>query len=448
MTWTTVDQSNDDMKAIKNTEPKNAKLVSAEPILTRMSDVTPTDVRWLWSGRIPLGKLTVLDGDPGLGKSMITMDLAARVSRGLEMPDGSRGDLEGPAGVVILSAEDDPSDTIRPRLDAAGGDPSRVVLMSGVKTEKRERMATLADVAEIRKSVEAVQAKLIIVDPIMAYLGGSDSHVDAEIRSLLAPLAQLAAELGVAILLVRHLNKAQGGNPIYRGGGSIGIIGAARTGLLVAAEPEDESGLRRVLAVTKSNLAKKAAALSYLIEPTGSVAKVTWMGESHHTASTLLTDGEQDSAFGEAKQFLQDALTSVPRRVPELQREAKQAGISWRTIERAKKALNAKKVKEGFGSGSKWLWSLPAQADGGLNGLREEGDKNAKSSDSCEDRQVAAFENKGVLLNTAKTAKLEGDGGEPCYACKGRQRWRRKEGGPDRCVTCHPPPSGVDVEPV
>src|SRR5262249_8218950 len=223
----------------------------SNPVITRLSDVTPQPVRWLWRGRIRIGKLTVLDGDSGLGKSLLSTDLAARISKARLMPDNTANDLRDPAGVVILSAEDDPSDTICPRLKATGADLSRIVLLAGLRDSDSVRLPTLADLEAIRHAITLVNAKLVIIDPLMAYLPGRvDSHRDQDIRSSLAPLAALAAETGVAVLVIRHLNKTEGKNALYRGGGSIGIIGAARSGLLVAQDPEDEE--RRILAVTKS----------------------------------------------------------------------------------------------------------------------------------------------------------------------------------------------------
>src|SRR5579883_3003453 len=191
------------------------------PISILVSKVKPEQVRWLWPGRIPLGKLTILDGDPGLGKSLLTLDLAARVTKGGPMPDGSTSDLGGPRGVVLLACEDDPADTLRPRLDAAGADCSRIVLLSAVREavprgdaiETRERMPSLADLGAIREAIRQVDAALVIVDPVTAYTVG-DTHVDADMRALLAKLAEVAGELGVAIVVVRHLNKSGGGNPL------------------------------------------------------------------------------------------------------------------------------------------------------------------------------------------------------------------------------------------
>jgi RecA-family ATPase len=236
-------------------------LSASEGIL--VSEVEPERVEWLWPGRLPLGKLAVLDGDPGLGKSVVTLDVAARVSAGRELPDGRPCES---AGVVLLSAEDGLGDTIRPRLDAAGADSERIFALSTVVEAKGgERVISLTkDLAVIDRAIERVGAGLVVVDPLMAFLSEkTDSYKDQDIRRALAPLAALAERTRAAILIVRHLTKAAGGNTLYRGGGSIAIIGAARSGLVIAQDPEDSE--RRILAANKHNLSRPASSLAFRI---------------------------------------------------------------------------------------------------------------------------------------------------------------------------------------
>jgi AAA domain/Primase C terminal 1 (PriCT-1) len=215
-----------------------------------LSEVQPERVDWLWTGRIPKGKLTVLDGDPGLGKSALTVDLAARVSAGLDLPDDTPCEA---AGVVICSAEDGLADTIRPRLDAAGGDPEKVLSLATVTDEEGlERPISIPeDVPIIEEGIRRVEADLVIVDPLMAFFGGGvDTYRDQSVRRALAALASLAERTGAAIVVIRHLTKSGGNDPIRRGGGSIGIIGAARSGMLVAKDLDDED--LRILSMSKS----------------------------------------------------------------------------------------------------------------------------------------------------------------------------------------------------
>ncbi len=344
------------------------------PVLLCMADVVPRAVRWLWPSRIPLGKLTIIDGDPGLGKSLMTLDLAARVSVGGVMPDGARGDVDGPAGVVLLTAEDDPEDTIRPRLDAAGADCKRIVILEAIEdietasdgTEKRSRrLPTLEDVEAIGEAIRRIGAVLVVVDPVMAYLAGTDSHIDADVRRVLVALAALAQRTGVAIVVVRHLNKSGGGNPLYRGGGSIGFIAAARSGLLVAPDPQDSTARRRIVAATKSNLSELPCALAYQVAQTETSIYVEWLGQSDQTAKTLLAEpvevDDDDGALGEARDFLRALLAAGAVDARTVQREAREAGIAEHTLRRAKPSAGVVTTRVGgLGSYGRWEWTIPS----------------------------------------------------------------------------------------
>ncbi len=324
----------------------------------------PERVEWLWKSRIALGKLNLLDGDPGLGKSAVTIDLAARVSAGLPWPDGSECEA---GGVVICSGEDGLADTIRPRLDAAGGDPSKALALSTVPVGDTERMISIPeDLPLIEAAIERVKASVLIVDLLMAFLSAeTNSHRDQDMRRALAPSARVAERTGAAIVVVRHLNKATGGAAIYRGGGSIGIVGAARSGLLIAKHPEDDG--RRVMASIKSNLAPPAPSLVFtLSEAENGAVRVDWKGESTLDAAALLSapvDSEERSTLSEAQKFLSDVLEDGPEAVADIKRQANEAGLSWRTVERAKAALGVRAERE-YGSGERgvkrWMWRLPS----------------------------------------------------------------------------------------
>jgi AAA domain/DnaB-like helicase N terminal domain len=280
------------------------------------SEVQIQHVEWVWNSRIPLGKVTVLDGDPGLGKSALSLDLGARVSIGRAMPDGTPG---VDSGVLILNAEDGEADTIVPRLAAMGADLTRVRILKTIPDTSGERQPEIPqDLGMIEKAAVSVNARLIVIDPLMAFLPGTtNTHRDQDVRRALAPLARMAERIGAAVLIVRHLNKAADGNPLYRGGGSIGIIGAARCGLLVARDPDDETGERRVLAVTKTNLGPLPCSLQYCIRPGNGSIRVNWCGESKHSAAALLAvplDGDSRSEVEEAVEFLKSVLEDGPRR--------------------------------------------------------------------------------------------------------------------------------------
>jgi AAA domain len=318
-----------------------------------LSEVVPERVGWLWPGRVPYGKST------------LTMDLAARVSAGRTLPNGIPCE---PGGVVLLNAEDGLADTIRPRLEAAGADLDRVLALATVPDGPSpgfKRLISLPeDLNALRRAIERVEASLVVVDPLMAFVSGSvNSHKDQDVRRAMAPLAMLAEETGAAILVVRHLNQTTGQNALYRGGGSIGIIGQARSALLVAKDPENEA--RRVLAALKSNLSKPASSLMFVLaEASNGAVRVEYKGETHHRADALLaapTDPEECSALDEAMEFLRDELGDGPVWNKQVRKETRKAEISEATLRRAKTALGVRSVKEADGS---WSWSLPEKDQG------------------------------------------------------------------------------------
>ena len=333
-------------------------------VLVRVSSVKAERVEWEWKNRIPRGKVSVLDGDPGLGKSTLMLDLIARRSRGDSLPGDER--RLPPTGAVILSAEDGIGDTIRPRLEAAGADLDRIAVLTAVRDEKgRPRLPVLPeDLDVIREAVRKMEARLLDVDPMMAFLAGRvDSHRDQDVRGALAQLADLAEGEDLAVVIIRHLNKSQGGHPIYRGGGSIGIIGAARAGLLVAPDPKDET--RRILAVSKSNLGPVPPSLAYRLVAAGDTSRIQWEGEADCSARDLLavqsTEGEPAGARAGAEDFLRELLADGPVKAKDVRREARDAGVSDRTLDRAKAQLGVRATKAGgrFGGDPAWYWELP-----------------------------------------------------------------------------------------
>ncbi|MBN1460973.1 MAG: AAA family ATPase [Armatimonadetes bacterium] len=348
----------------------------------RLDTVKPELVSWLWPGRIPFGKLSILDGDPGLGKSTVALDIAARVSRGLAMPDGTGG--AEPAGVVVVSAEDGLADTIVPRLIAAGADLERIVALDACPDEGGSHPFTMPDDLRcLTEAVSEVQARLVIIDPLMAFLGGqTNAHRDQDIRRVLARVHSLAESTGAAVLVIRHLNKSAGGPAVYRGGGSIGIIGAARSALLVARDPDDED--RRVLAAIKHNLCLSPESLSFRLEGSENQSvRVVWEGASAHKADALLAlsvDGEERQEVDEARAFLLDALSCGPRSARSVQQDAREAGISEKRLRRAKTALGVSSEKEGMAGG--WVWSLPkAPEDGRRRPVPDNGHLRASSEE-------------------------------------------------------------------
>lgn len=331
-------------------------------ISIRLADVEPEQVRWLWRGRIPRGKLTFVDGDPGLGKSLLTLDIAAHVSTGSSFPDGAPCDA---GNVVLFSAEDGLADTVVPRLRAAGADLSRIHTIPVVPVPGGpSRLPDIVkDAALIELEVTRLGgAALIVIDPLNAYLPSDvNTWNDHHIRRALAPFVQLAERTGAAVLVVRHLNKRESSKAIYRGGGSIGFVAAARAAFLVAEDTADSS--LRVFAAVKMNLAPKPLSLTYRIEVVDEIPRVEWVGVSERTADELLEEPEHEgkSELNRAMQYLREVLQDGPVPVQEVKKRAAGCGISERTLKRAKRSLGVIATHEGFGSGSEWVWSLPKE---------------------------------------------------------------------------------------
>jgi AAA domain len=309
-------------------------------------------VRWLWANVLPRGTLVVLDGDPECGKSMLTVDLAARLSRGADWPDGSPG---GPPGTAILfAAEDSKKRVVRPRLLAAGADATRVYVF-GCPDSPEPPPKLPRDLPELTALIELVRPDLLVLDQLLYFLSGGVSA--SIVPSVLAKLAELAARFDVTIVLVRHLTKRQGLKAIYRGLGAIGVIGAARAGLLVARDPADAS--RFVLTAVKSNLVPHASALGYRVVTGSCAAVVEWLGAVDVTAEEAALGTRREPGGNlHAEQWLARVLSSGEVLVSEILRQAKEAGISERTLDRAKAKLHVQSRLIRVGKGGQWAWSM------------------------------------------------------------------------------------------
>lgn len=346
---------------------QETKTVSIGAVLCRVCDIPAQKLRWLWPGRIPLGKLTLFAGDPGLGKSLVTLDMAARVTCGSEWPDGVASSGQ-PGSVIVLSAEDDAADTIRPRLEAAGADLSKVHILQAVRHAKPnggislEHFSLETDLVALQDAVAALgDVSFIVLDPVSAYLGDTDSHVNARVRGLLAPLAGLACGLGVAVVAVDHLSKSN--RPaLYRPNGSIAFVAAARAVWLFARNPDDPA--QRLMLPGKQNLGPDQAGLSYTVaEAKPGIAAVTWGGTVSLSADAVLqpeADGERSERL-EAMDWLREHLSAGPVSAKQIQTDAKRAGFSWSTVRRGKDALGIIPSKNGFEGG--WSWRLPPAED-------------------------------------------------------------------------------------
>jgi energy-coupling factor transporter ATP-binding protein EcfA2 len=239
-------------------------------IVRRASDYEARPVRWLWPGRIARGKLTVLAGHPGLGKSQLALAIGAIVTSGGRWP--VTGESAERGAVVILSAEDDPADTIRPRLEAAGADLDRCHIVEAAQNigndgrPQRRGFCLADDLTRLDTTLQEIgEVMLVIIDPITAYLGAVDSHRNAEVRAALAPVAELASQHATAVLAISHLRKSDTGDAVLRVIGSLAFAAAARAVYIVSGDPNDPA--RRLLLPAKNNIGEDRTGCAYRIEP-------------------------------------------------------------------------------------------------------------------------------------------------------------------------------------
>jgi hypothetical protein len=336
--------------------------------LIRACDVEAAPVRWAWADRLPLGALSLVVGDPGLGKTTVAAELAARFTRGQ-----ATGDLHGwPVDVVIATAEDALS-VLRLRLEAAGADLERVHF-AAVRRDGLDTGLTLPDdVPELERRAREVGARAVIIDPVAGHLSGAvDSHRDASLRRALAPLAKMAEATDATITGIAHLNKAEAADLLRRVGGSVALTAAARSILLLTRDPsaDDENDARRVLMHGKSNYGPTAAPLLLRIEGRevstaegpAPVSGVAWLGEAAGvTLSDVLATGASGDERAErdgAVEWLRDYLAGRGGVAPaaDVHREAARDGIAKTTLHRVRRRAGVATEKGGFGAG--WQWRL------------------------------------------------------------------------------------------
>lgn len=334
-------------------------------VLVNGADLKPQPVHWLWHDWLALGKLHILAGAPGQGKTTIALAFAATVTSGGRWPDGSHCT---PGNVLVWSGEDDPADTLLPRLLAAGADPTRVFFVTGSRINgELDSFDPARDMPTLQAEAARIgSVRLIIVDPIVSAVTG-DSHKNTETRRALQPLVDLAAFMGAALVGITHFSKGgQGSDPTQRVIGSVAFTAVARV-VLVAAKVKNEDGEdRRILARSKSNIGPDEGGFEYHLEqseplPSIQASYVAWGASVAGSARELLTDpneqaDEYASAEDEAADFLRQVLCDDVVPSKQVEAEAKEAGIAWRTVRRAAKALGVKPRK---GDGGKWYWSLP-----------------------------------------------------------------------------------------
>jgi len=352
--------------------------LAPQAIVRRLSEIEAQPIRWLWPGRIARGKVSMIAGHPGLGKSQLTAALAAVVTTGGNWPvDRSRCEL---GSVILLNAEDDAADTIRPRLEAAGADLERCEMLDAVQDgfnadgSKAQRSFSLkTDLRVLEEMLSSrPDAALVIVDPITAYLSGVDTHVNADVRAIFAPLGELAAKHAVAIVCVSHLNKggpAKGGagEALLRVSGSLAFVAAARAAFIVVRDQENPA--RRLFLPAKNNVGKDETGLAFSVDthvlPSGiETSRVMWeaapVAVSADEAMAAPPDEEERSMTDEAVDFLREAVSTGRVSAAELKRMGRDQGLSEKALRSARVKLGLEVVREGFGSDLKSYWRFPA----------------------------------------------------------------------------------------
>ena len=339
--------------------PQNTRRKAGLPALTRFTDIQRRKLEWLWPGRIPMGKISVIAGDPGFGKSLLSIAMAATVTNEAKWPDC--GEYAPFGSVVLLSAEDDDGDTIKPRLMSAQADESKVLSLSPIidlPNGKKRGFSLDTDLDGLTKTLDTVDdLKLLVIDPISAFMGSVDSHNVADVRGVLAGLSELAQRRQFAVLYITHLNKGKG-TPMSRVSGSGAFVAAARSAMLVGRDPTDPD--RRIIAMLKANLSKESSGIAYRIRTSESgLPVIEWEpGPVDIAPEDLLSlDTGVRRLRDDIIEWLKSQLANGPVDALHIEQSANFAGFSERTLNRAKKELKVVSRREG----KAWCWQLPGQ---------------------------------------------------------------------------------------
>lgn len=362
-----------DLRVLQGIAPRRTLRDGVE--LIDCSTLTPLPIGWLWPHWIALGKLHVLAGAPGTGKTTIATDITSCVTSGRAFPSGWR---PRPGNVLIWSGEDDPADTLVPRLIAGGADLTRVRFVGDVmQNGERHPFDPARDVDKLAAALAEMDGvALIVIDPLVSAVSG-DSHKNAEVRRGLAPLVDLASRFNAALLGITHYTKGtQGREPLERVSGSLAFGALARVVMgTVRQKAEDGMPPRMVMARAKSNIGPDGGGFAYAFEqvelaghPGLMASRIAWGGPVEGTARDLLAEpemtGEREApAREEAETFLRELLRAAPLSTGAVKAEAKEAGFSWATVRRAKDALGVK-ARKATGKDGEWHWSLPLEARG------------------------------------------------------------------------------------
>jgi len=338
------------------------------------SELTSEKIRWLWPGRIPLGRLTLLVSDPGLGKSLLALDIAARVSTGAPWPDSQPSsnpqsevpNPKSPASVLLLTAEDDFADTVRPRLEALGADCDRILGLATVPGDDPygapRDFALARDLTRLYDLLNAMpDCRLIVIDPISAYLGRTNEHSNSDIQSLLRRLATIARQRDIAILAVSHLRKKDGA-AVHRPMGSLAFVAASRASWAICQDPADPA--KRLFLPVKNNLAPAASGLAFTIESHDGAPQIRWSPEPvsyslDFAIAAARAAGRPNEERQHAIKWLKERLEKSDHKACDIREEAEVQGVTPSTLRRAFREIGGKTVRKGTFPLADWYWTLP-----------------------------------------------------------------------------------------
>lgn len=320
--------------------------------LKAFSEIEPSEPSWLWRDRIPLGAITILESNPGQGKTTLLCDLSSRITHGRAMPNDNDPTASG--GVMLLQAEDSPNLTQK-RLEATGADLSRVFFIDGSGS-----FSLPGGITDLCEAITKTNTKLVVIDPIEAFVETSLTNNQSS-RKVLSPLKDIAEELNIAIVLIRHLTKNQTGNPLCRGGGSIALSAAARSILTILEHPTEDG--QRLLIPVKNSLGKHAIGMAFEIMEKSGTSRVEWIGECDYSLELLNKKNRESTALYEAAAVLHSILADGPVLAKDAMKIARESCIATRTLRRAKVVLGVKNERIGFGKGGKWAWKLPDETE-------------------------------------------------------------------------------------
>ncbi len=334
---------------------------------TNASSVEIKPLNWLWNNRIPLGKLSLLGGDPGLGKTLVSIDIIARVTTGRSFPDKG----ECPRGAcAILASEDDAADTIAPRLQAAGADLNQVMLLGDViEPNGRITSYSLQNISLLEEVLRSIpNIRLLVIDPLKQYCAGVDTHKNADTRAILAPLTQMAARLEIAVIGIEHLNKSTSETPLHRLSGSIAFVAAARAAFAITKDQDDPT--RRLMLPLKANLSKETPGLAYSVIDHDGLPIVQWELEpvTQSAEEAFSTEEQIDRKFilEETKAALIELLINGARKRADVFRDLKKQDFTDSTIKRAACKLGIESIP----NGRECIWQLPEALVNKLNAER------------------------------------------------------------------------------